>query len=167
MLSSLSCVWLFATLWTVAYQVPLSMGFSRQKFWSGLPCPPPGNLPNPGIKAESLALQAESLPLAPSGKSLKSLESESEVAQLCLTLCDYIDCSLPGSSVHGIFQAIVLEWIAISFSGGSSRPRDQTRVSRIVNRQLTAWATISLMGKLRCRREDHAQSHTAEPGFES
>ena len=48
----------------------------------------------------------------------KGKESESEVAQLCLTLCDPMDCSLPGSSVHGIFQAIVLEWIAISFSKG-------------------------------------------------
>ena len=47
-------------------------------------------------------------------------ESESEVAQLCPTLCDPMDCSLPGSSVHGIFQAIVLEWIAISFSRGYS-----------------------------------------------
>ena len=51
-------------------------------------------------------------------------ESESEVAQSCLTLCNPMDCSLPGSSVHGIFQAIVLEWIAISFSRGSSQPRD-------------------------------------------
>ena len=58
----------------------------------------------------------------------------SEVAQSCPTLCDPMDCSLPGSSVHGIFQAIVLEWIAISFSRGSSRPRDQTRVSRMVDR---------------------------------
>ena len=58
----------------------------------------------------------------------------SEVAQSCPTLCDPMDCSLPGSSVHGIFQAIVLEWIAISFSRGSSRPRDQTWVSRIVDR---------------------------------
>ena len=47
-------------------------------------------------------------------------ESESEVAQLCPTLCDPMDCSLSGSSVHGIFQARVLEWIAISFSRGSS-----------------------------------------------
>ena len=60
-------------------------------------------------------------------------ESESEVAQSCLTVCDPMDCSLPGSSVHGIFQAIVLEWTAISFSRGSSQPRDQTQVSRIVD----------------------------------
>ena len=52
-----------------------------------------------------------------------------------------MDCSLPGSSVHGIFQAIVLEWIAISFSRGSSRPRDRTRVSHIVDRCFTIWAT--------------------------
>ena len=56
----------------------------------------------------------------------------SEVAQSCLTLCDPIDCSLPGSSVHGIFQAIVLEWVAISFSRGSSQPRAWIQVSRIV-----------------------------------
>ena len=65
----------------------------------------------------------------------------SEVAQSCLTLCDPIDCSLPGSSVHGIFQAIVLEWIAISFSRGSSQPRAWTQVSRIVDRRFTVWAT--------------------------
>ena len=46
---------LFATLWTVACQPPLSIGFSRQEYWSGLPCPPPGDLPNPGIKPASLA----------------------------------------------------------------------------------------------------------------
>ena len=68
-------------------------------------------------------------------------ESQSEVTQSCLTLCDPMDCSLPGSSVHGIFQAIVLEWIVISFSRGSSRPRDQTWVSRILDRCFTVWAT--------------------------
>ena len=60
-----------------------------------------------------------------------------DVAQSCLTLCDPMDCSLPGSSVHGIFQAIVLEWIAISFSRGSSHSRDRTQVSRIVDRRFT------------------------------
>ena len=54
-----------------------------------------------------------------------------EVAQSCPTLCNPMDCSLPGPSVHGSFQAIVLEWIAISFSRGSSQPRDQTRTSYI------------------------------------
>ena len=58
----------------------------------------------------------------------------SEVTQSCLTLCDPTDCSLPGFSVHGIFQATVLEWIAICFSRGSSLPRDRTWVSHIVGR---------------------------------
>ena len=53
-LSRFSHIQLFATLWTVAHQAPLSMGFSRQEYWSGLPCPPPGDLLNPGIKAMSL-----------------------------------------------------------------------------------------------------------------
>ena len=64
-----------------------------------------------------------------------------EVTRLCLTLCDPMDCSLSGSSVHGIFQAGVLEWIAISFSRASSRPRNRTRVSRIAGRCFTIWAT--------------------------
>ena len=65
----------------------------------------------------------------------------SKVAQSCLTLCDPVDCSLPGSSIHGIFQARVLEWVAISFSRGSSPPRDWTWVSYIVGRHFTLWAT--------------------------
>ena len=68
-------------------------------------------------------------------------ESESEVAQSCPTLCESMDCSLPGSSLHGILQARVLGWIAISFSRESSQPRDQTRVSRIPGRCFNLWAT--------------------------
>ena len=81
--------------------------------------------------------------MAAPGKLLRVYtESESEVTQLCLTLCDPTDCSLPGSSVHGIFHAIVLEWIAIAFSRGSSQPRDQTQVYLIVDRHFTVWATL-------------------------
>ena len=69
-MKSLSRVRLFATLWSVAYQAPPSMGFSRQEYWSGLPFPPPGDLPNPGIEARSHELQADSLPSEPPGKSL-------------------------------------------------------------------------------------------------
>ena len=72
---------------------------------------------------------------------VKGIESESEVAQSCLTLCNPMDYSLPGSSVHGIFQTRVLEWVAIAFSRGSSQPRDWTRVSHIVGRHFTVWAT--------------------------
>ena len=63
-----------------------------------------------------------------------------EVPQLCLTLCNPMDCSLPGSSIHGIFQARVLEWVAVSFSRESSRPRDWTWVSCIVGRRFTVRA---------------------------
>ena len=70
------------TLWTAAYQAPLSTGFSRQEHWSGLPFPSPMH--------------------------------ESEVAQSCPTLSDPMDNSLPGSSVHRILQARILEWVAVS-----------------------------------------------------
>ena len=64
----------------------------------------------------------------------------SEVAQLCLTLCDPMDYSLPGSSLHGILQARILEWVAISFSRGSSRLRDRTWVSCMQADALTSEA---------------------------
>ena len=64
----LSHVQLFATPWTVACQAPLSMGFSRQEYWSGVPFPSPGNLPNPGIKPRSPALQADALSSEPPDK---------------------------------------------------------------------------------------------------
>ena len=66
----LSRVRLFATPWTVAYEAPLSIEFSRQEYWSGLPYPPPRDLPDPGIKPRSPALQADALPSEPPGKPL-------------------------------------------------------------------------------------------------
>ena len=75
----------------------------------------------------------------------------SEAAQLCPTLCDLMDCSIPGSSVHGTFQARVLEWVAISFSRGSSQPRDRTRVSRTAGRRFTIWATRETLTETRLR----------------
>ena len=80
----------------------------------------------------------------------------SEVAQPCPTLCDPRDCSLQGSTVHGIFQARVLEWVAITFSRGSSWPRDRTQVSCIAGRhfyclrhqgRLKQWIAIILLYK--------------------
>ena len=69
MLSYFSRVQLFATPWTVALQGPLSMGFSRQEYWSGLPFPSPGDLPNPGIKPGYPAWLADSLPLSCQGST--------------------------------------------------------------------------------------------------
>ena len=91
----LSRVRLSATPWTAAHQAPASLGFSRQEHWSGLPFPSP----------------------------MHERKTESEVAQSCPTLSDPMDCSLPGSSVHEILQARLLEWVAISFSRGSSQTR--------------------------------------------
>ena len=71
----------------------------------------------------------------------KERKKDSEVAHSCPTLCNPIDCSPPGSSVHGILQARILEWVAVSFSRGSSQPRDRTWVSCITGRCFILWAT--------------------------
>ena len=65
----------------------------------------------------------------------------SHVAQSCLTLCNPLDCSPPGSSVHGMLQARILEWVAMPSSRGSSQPRDWTQVSCIAGRFFTIWMT--------------------------
>ena len=70
---SLSRVRLFATPWTVAYQAPLSIEFSRQEYWSGLPFPSPGDLPDPGMEPRSPALQADALPSEAPGKPFRIL----------------------------------------------------------------------------------------------
>ena len=72
---SLSCVPLFATPWTVAYQAPPFMGFSRQVYWSGLPFPSPGDLPDSAIEPRSPALYADTLPSEPPGKSFSPSET--------------------------------------------------------------------------------------------
>ena len=96
---SLSRVRLFATPWTAAYQAPLSMGFSRQEYWSGLPCPSPNVM---YIYNEILTVKVK-------------------VPQSCLTLCDPVDYT-----VHGILQARILEWVVFPFLRGSSQARDWT-----------------------------------------
>ena len=75
MLSHFRCVRCFVILWTLTHQAPLSMGFSRQEYWTGFPYPPLGDLPNPGIKPKSPvspALQADSLPLSLLGSPIKA-----------------------------------------------------------------------------------------------
>ena len=80
-------------------------------------------------------------------------EKRSEVTQSCPTLCDPMDGNLPGSVVHGIFQARILEWAAISFSRRSFQPRDRTQVSCIADSRFTVWATREthiILGTDRC-----------------
>ena len=73
-------------------------------------------------------------------QKIKYSFQKGEVAQSCPTLCDPMDCSPPGSSIHGLLQARILERPAVSFSSGSSWPRDRTRVSCIASRLFTSWA---------------------------
>ena len=89
MLSRFRCVRLFATVWTVAHQAPLSMGLSSQEYWSGLPCPPPGDLPDPEIELISyvhllcpLHWQTHSLPLAPPGNKIGGLQFGPRAAKI-------------------------------------------------------------------------------------
>ena len=76
MLIHFSCIWLFVTPWTVAHQAPLSMGLSRQVYWSGSPFPSPGHLPDWGIEPGSPALQSDSLPSEPPGKLLRAKRTD-------------------------------------------------------------------------------------------
>ena len=136
MLSCSVMLRLFETPRTAAHLAPLSVGFSSQEYWSGLPFPCPGDLPDPGIEPASPVspvLQADSLPLSHRGSPTKTRQRsqipEVKVSPSCPTLCDPMDCGQPGSSVQGILQARILEWVAIPFSRGSSQPRDGTQVS--------------------------------------
>ena len=103
--------------------------------------------PPAGIEPTSPALEGEFLTTRPPGKSPTWLFNQSSSTFNSFTslsrvwLCDPMDCSPLGSSVHGILQARILEWVAISFSRGSSRPRDQTQVSCIAGRCFNLWAT--------------------------
>ena len=132
----------------------LSMKFSRQEYWSGLPFPSPGYLPNPGTKARSPSLQADYLFSELQGKPiLKILANymidtverkmqyfkeasfsfdrhftKVKVAQSCPTLCDPMDYT-----VHGFLQARILEWVAFPFSRKSLQSRDRTQVSQIAD----------------------------------
>ena len=119
-----------------AQQAPPSLGFSRQEHWSGLPLPSPIHESEKGKWSRSVVSNSSrphglqptrlSCPWDFPGKStgvgchcllqFMKVKRESEITQSCLTFCNPMDCSLPGSSAHGIFQARVLEWGAIAFS---------------------------------------------------
>ena len=120
LLSCFNCVWLCVSLWTVAHQATLSMGFSRQENWSGLPCPPPGDLPDPGIKPVSLMSPALAGGFFTNSATWVS-ESHSVMSN---TLRPHGLYSPPRSSIHETLPARLLEWVAVPFSGGSSQPRD-------------------------------------------
>ena len=112
-----SRVQLLTTQWAVAGQAPLSTGFSRQEYWSKLSCPPPWDLPDPGIEATSLMSPALAGRFFTTSATWEAhIYTAAKSLQSCPTLCHPIDGSPPGSSIPGIFQARVLEWGAIAFS---------------------------------------------------
>ena len=142
-------IWLLASTvsnpWTIACQAPLSKGFSREEYWSGFPCPPPGDLPDSGIEPASLMSLAFSggffttsatWEASPQGQENSKEEEiilrgtstftrgsvKSELLQPCPTLCDPMDCSPSRSSVHGIFQTRILEWVACPSPGDLPDP---------------------------------------------
>ena len=113
---------------------------------------------------------------------MSTIPLEVLVTRSCLTLCDPMDCSLPGSSVHGILQARILEWVSISFSRGSSQLRDRTQVSHIAGGFFNIWTTReaqeywkpipspgifliqeSNQGLLHCRRILYQRSYKENP----
>ena len=86
-------------------------------------------------------------------------KSENKVAQSCLTLCNPMDCSLPGFSIHGILQARIPKWVFISFFRRSSQPKDQTQVSHIAGRLFTIWTTreVTLLSKNTSKLQLHTE----------
>ena len=113
----LSRVQLFGIPWTVVYQASLSMGFSRQEYWNGLPFPSPGDLPDPGIEPRSPALQAEALPSEPPGKKkvnisnyLQSCEADIMISMQCLKEVSGISaCFNQQDSFHWFLMFFSLE----------------------------------------------------------
>ena len=120
-----SCLTLWDTM-AVAPQATLSMGFSRQEYWSGLLCLLPEYLPNPGIKPVSLMS-----PELAGGFFTTAAAAAAKSLQSCPTLCDPIDGSLSGSTVPGILQARTLEWVTISFSSASKWKVKVKSLSRV------------------------------------
>ena len=134
MLSHISHAWLCVTPWTIAHQAPLSMVFSRQEYWGGLPCPPPGDLPDPGIKPASLLhWQVGSLPLAPPGKThtmslvliylltgssnllvtfvqLPHLLIITNLISFFLWVCLFLKCSWPATQCQFLVHTIVIRY---------------------------------------------------------
>ena len=111
---SFQSVQLFVTLCTVACQAPLSMGFSKQEYWNGLPCPYPGDLPDPGIKPTSLCLlhwQAGSLPLAPSGKPFGRLHTGKCLRGSLSTLDSGGECREPFLSFEEEIERILVKML--------------------------------------------------------
>ena len=158
MLSHFSGVYLLVTPWAVAHQAPLSMGFSRQEYWVAMPSFRRSSRPRDRTHVSSVSCIGRWVlyHLCNLGNLVHGSFTEmfaiairihksclwterlnrwnvccAKSFQSCLTPCDLMGCSPPGFSAHGILQAGILEWVVVSSSRGSSRHRDQTRISYI------------------------------------
>ena len=114
----------------------LSMGFSRQEYWNGLPFPAPGDLFNSGIKCTCAALQVDSFPLSHQGSPYIASVQFSSVAQSCQTLCDPMDCSPPGSSLSMEFSRQE-HWSGLPFSFPEDLPNPGIELMSPVSSTLT------------------------------
>ena len=138
-MKSLSHVRLFATPWTVAHQASPSMGFSRQEYWSGLPFPSPGDLPDPGIEPGSPALEADTLTSEPPGKPqthkglsqrFSKIMQKTENSRICILL--------PGpqeglkTSKRYCFTAPDGSWVGISGLSKDSQNQEWPRTKRTI-----------------------------------
>ena len=122
-------------------------GISQARLLEWVPFSSPGDIPDPGTWTCISSTDRQNLYHWATMETLWSKTDKvkwSEVAQSCPTLCDLVNCSQPGFSIHGILQARVLECVAISFSRESSPSRDQTRVSHIAGRRFNFWATTEV-----------------------
>ena len=173
--AALSCfnrVRLFAILWTVALQTTLFMEFARQEYWSGLPCSPPGDLPNPGTEPRSPTLQVDSSFFFFSSTSLLLPTHLPPPLRTHAQSCNPMDCILPGSSVHGLFQARILEWVAIYFSmqvdslpSEPQRKPKNTRLGRLSLLQQIFPTQESNWGLLHCKWILYQLSHQVSPSI--
>ena len=181
---SLSLARLLATPWNAAYQAPLSMGFSRQEYWSGLPLPSP-NKYGTAAAAAAAAKSHKSCPTlcdpidgSPSGSPVPGIlqartqkwvaisfsnawKYKVKVKSLSLTLSEPMDCSLPHSSVHGIFQARVLEWGAIALDDNN---RADERVPGLLLQIEWLKKSIQLEGKPCMTKSQSCKENRATEG---
>ena len=126
------------TSWIISISYSLSAKIGEINWWHFVE----KNATEPSLKHNLFVLKFKIKLKREMKHSVYWLSNTSGIAQLCPTLCDPMDCSLPGSSIHGIFQTRVLKWVAISFSRGSSQPKNKTQVSYIADRHFTLSATL-------------------------
>ena len=149
MLSCFSCVCLFETLWTVVLQVPLPVGFSSQEYWSGLPFPPPRDLPNSGIKPMSLMPPSLAGRFFTDSATWEAWEMESvqfSCSVVSRTLCNPMDCSVPDHPVHHQlpeFTQTYVHWVGDAIQPAHPLSSPSLTISLSQHQGLFKWVSSS------------------------